>query len=180
MLTVKKNITKTDLYNAGYNYYRGSNYPKAIEVFTIYTQKFADDLLGHYMIARSNALIDTTMTLGLAVPAYEKVVAVGEASTDTAKVKDQLLASYKYLIAYYFNIKRDKTTALLYADKALVLNPTDAEMIANKEAISKANMAPPKPAPAKPAVKTPAKTPAKAPTKAPAKAPAKPAPKKKS
>lgn len=185
LVGVKKNVTKTDLYNAGYNYYKGGNYTKAIEVFDVYAQKFADDILGIYMVARSNALIDTTMTLGLAVPAYEKAIAVGEAYTDTSKVRDQLLSSYKYLIAYYFNIKRDKTTALLYADKALVLAPTDAEMIANKEAISKASMAPPKPAPAtktpaKPAVKTPAKTPAKAPTKAPAKAPAKPAPKKKS
>jgi tetratricopeptide (TPR) repeat protein len=181
LVGVKKNVTKTDLYNAGYNYYKGGNYLKAIEVFDVYAQKFADDILGTYMIARSNALIDTAMTLGLAVPAYEKAIAVGEAYTDTAKVRDQLLSSYKYLIAYYFNIKRDKTTALLYADKALVLAPTDAEMIANKEAISKANMAPPKPAPA---TKTPAKpavkTPAKAPTKAPAKTPAKPAPKKKS
>lgn len=174
---IKKNVTKTDLYNAGYNYYKGANYAKSIEVFTAYAQKFADDILGNYMIARSNALIDTAMTLGLAVPAYEKAAAVGEAYTDKAKVKDQLLASYKYLIAYHFNIKRDKTTALSYCDKALLVDPADAEMIANKEAISKASMAPPKPVPA---TKTPAKPAAKTPAKAPTKTPAKPAPKKKS
>jgi tetratricopeptide (TPR) repeat protein len=176
---IKKNVTKTDLYNAGYNYFRGSNYNKSIEMFNIYSQRFADDMLGHYMIARSNALIDTAMTLGLAVPAYEKAASVGEAYTDKAKVKDQLMASYKYLIAYYFNIKRDKTTSLAYCDKALAIDPADAEMITNREAISKASMAPPKPvvapkAPAKPATGKPTTT---APAKP--KTPAKPAPKKK-
>jgi tetratricopeptide (TPR) repeat protein len=173
---VKKNVTKTDLYNAGYNYYKGSNYAKAIEMFNLYAQKFGDDVLGHYMIARSNALIDTTMAMGLAVPAYEKAAAVAEANPDKAKVKDQLLASYKYLIAYYFNIKRDKATALAYCDKALAIDPADAEMVANREAINKASMAPPKPAPAPktPAAKTSAK-----PAPAKPKAPVKPAPKKK-
>jgi len=176
IVAIKKNATKTDLYNAGYNYYRGSDYPRAIEMFNIYAQKFEDDILGHYMVARSNALIDTTMALGLAVPAYEKAIAVGEAYTDTAKVRGQLLSSYKYLIAYYFNIKRDKTTALLYADKALVLDPNDAEMIANKAAITKASITPPKPAPV---TKTPAKPATKAKPVAKPKAPAKPVVKKK-
>jgi lipopolysaccharide biosynthesis regulator YciM len=39
LLSVKKNPTKTDLYNAGYNYYKGANYKSADSLFTIYQQK---------------------------------------------------------------------------------------------------------------------------------------------
>jgi tetratricopeptide (TPR) repeat protein len=177
LLSVKKNVTKTDLYNAGYNYYKAANYTPAMEIFNQYTQKFPDDIFGYYMIGKSNAAIDSTMALGLAIPSYEKAAAVGEAAPDKSKVKDQLLPTYKYLIAYYFNIKKDKKTSLAYCDKYLLVDSLDTEMLANKEAISKATFAPAKPAvtpkPAKPAPKTPAKPAAKP------KTPAKPAPKKK-
>jgi tetratricopeptide (TPR) repeat protein len=181
LLSIKKNITKTDLYNAGYNYYKAANYTPAIDIFNQYTQKFPDDIFGYYMIGRANAAIDTTMELGLAVPAYEKAAAAGEANPDKTKIKDQLLTSYKYLIAYYFNIKKDKATALSYCDKSLLVDPADAEMIANKEAISKATFAAPKPAPApkpaKPGTKPAAPAKPKPATTKPATT--KPAPKKK-
>jgi tetratricopeptide (TPR) repeat protein len=173
LLAVKKNITKTDLYNAGYNYYKGSNYTPAIEIFNQYTQKFPEDIFGYYMIGKSNAAVDTSMTLGLAVPSYEKAAAVGEANPDKSKVKDQLLPTYKYLIAYYFNIKKDKKAALGYCDKYLLVDSLDAEMIANKEAITKASFAPAKPVaapkPGKPADKPAATKPKPAATKPPAK-----------
>jgi tetratricopeptide (TPR) repeat protein len=169
LLSIKKNITKTDLYNAGYNYYKGSNYAPAIEIFNQYTQKFPEDIFGYYMMGKSNAAIDTSMTLGLAIPNYEKAATVGEAYPDKSKVKDQLLPTYKYLIAYYYNIKKDKKMALGYCDKYLMVDSLDAEMISNKEAISKTNFAPPKPVPAPKPGKPAAAKPKPAATKPPAK-----------
>ena len=102
---VKKNFGKVDLYNAGWNYYKGSKYPSADSVFSVYTQKYPDDIFGWYMRARSSEGIDTTEALGLALPFYEKVISVG--LLDTAKNKTQVITAYKYMVAYYYNIKVD-------------------------------------------------------------------------
>jgi tetratricopeptide (TPR) repeat protein len=140
ILSIKKNITKTDLYNAGYSYFRSGNFQPAVDVFNLYTQKFPDDIFGYYMVGKSNWGIDTTMALGLPNPAFEKAIQVGEAYPDKSKIIAQLMGSYKYMIAYAANIKKDKVAALAYCDKALLVDPTDQETINNKDAISKMNM----------------------------------------
>lgn len=148
ILSIKKNVTKTDLYNAGYSYFRSGNFQPAVDIFNLYTQKFPDDIFGYYMVGKSNWGIDTTMTLGLPNPAFEKAIQVGEAYPDKSKIIAQLMGSYKYMIAYAANIKKDKVAALAYCDKALLVDPTDQETINNKDAISKMNMnAPPPRAP---------------------------------
>ncbi|MEO6583757.1 MAG: tetratricopeptide repeat protein [Ferruginibacter sp.] len=173
VLKVKTAPSNVDLYNAGYGYFRAMDYPASIAVFNKYTEKYPEDAFGYYMIGKANAAIDTTGVQGLAVPAYQKSIALAEAATDKEKVKNQLLGGYKYFIEYYYNVKKDQATALQYVDKALIIDPTDAQLIQNREFISKNDPnAPPKKAPA---VKTPAKS--KAPSK-PAKS-TKPAPKKK-
>jgi len=37
------------------------------------------------------------------------------------------MTAYKYFVAYHANIKKDKSTAMTYVDKALSLDPADAE-----------------------------------------------------
>ncbi|HMG83392.1 MAG TPA: hypothetical protein VK559_10195 [Ferruginibacter sp.] len=140
IVAVKANPTKTDLYNAGYSYFRDGAYKEAIGVFTIYTQKFPDDAFGFYMMGKSYWGIDSTMQKGLANPSFQKAIDVGMA--DTAKYKQQLIGSYKYFVPYYVNVKRDKQTALDYCDKILALDPTDAQALSNKEVISKLNLKP--------------------------------------
>ncbi len=143
IIGVKKNPSKTDIYNAGYNYYRGSNYDSAIALFNRYTQKFPDDILGYFMIGKASWAIDTTLELGLPLAAFEKTIQIGAA--DSLKYKSQLITSYKYFVAYNANIKKDKPTALMYIEKILSLDPNDAETLANKAALVKA---PAKPQPA--------------------------------
>ncbi len=150
IVSVKKNLTKTDLYNAGYNYFRAGVYQPSIDVFNLYNQKFADDPFGHYMIGKANWAIDSTMEQGLANPAFEKAIEVGQ--SDRNKYKNQLIGSYKYFVAYYANIKKDKQMAINYCDSVLAIDPADAEALNNKTVISQMNMN----APAKP-TKTPAK-----------------------
>jgi tetratricopeptide (TPR) repeat protein len=147
ILAIKRNPGKVDLYNAGYNFFRGGGYDSSILVFNTYTEKFPEDIFGNYMIAKSNAAIDTSGNLGLAVPYYIKAIEIGEKEADKSKVKDKLMGSYQYLIEYYYNKVKDQANALIYADKALLLDPNDAQMINNRDFISKND---PKAAPKKP------------------------------
>lgn len=150
VLNVKKNYGKLDLYNAGYNLYKGEAYAGADSVFALYTQKYPEDIFGHYMRAKSLWGIDTTMTQGLANPHFLKVIEIAEASTDTAKVIEQLIPSYRYMVAYNYNVKKDRNEALKYVDKVLLYKPNDPDATNNRKAL----MAPPPKTPATPPKKT--------------------------
>lgn len=137
LLSIKKNVTKTDLFDIGYNYYRGGNYRAADSIFVEYQQKYPDDVLGYYLGGISNAYIDSTGALGLAKADYEKVIQLASASTDTLRSKPQLITAYNYMIAYYYK-KNDYPTALSYVDKILALDPTNTQAIENQKALQNA------------------------------------------
>jgi tetratricopeptide (TPR) repeat protein len=166
IVDLRKTPSKTDIFNTGYSFYRSGNPQKTVETFNIFTQKYPEDILGYYWVGKASSVIDSTMTLSLANPSYEKVIQLGEALTDKTKSKTQIMTAYKYMIAYMANIKKDKAAALAFCDKALLLDPTDADVISYKDVIPKMNMsaAPPKqtPKPTTPAKPAGTKPPAKA------------------
>ena len=47
------------------------------------------------------------------------------------------MTAYKYFIAYSANVEKNYPQAIMYADKALLIDPNDQEVKANKEALSK-------------------------------------------
>ncbi|MBK9958610.1 MAG: hypothetical protein IPP11_08465 [Chitinophagaceae bacterium] len=146
VLDVKRNFTNVDIHNAAYNYYRAGNYDSAAYYYQLYETKYPTDVFGFYMEGKSLQAKDSTGVLGLAVTAYTKVVELGEAAPDKSKVKNQLSGAYRFFIEYYYNQKKDKASALTYLDKALMLEPEDAQLLANKEFISNNDPnAPPKP-----------------------------------
>lgn len=140
ILNVRKDYGKVDLYNAGYSYFRSGLFDSSINVFNKYIAKFPEEIFGYYMVGKAKWGIDSSMTMGLANPSFEKAIQVGEAYPDKTKIKSQLLGSYKYMIAYAVNILKDKNVSLAYCDKALLVDSTDQETIGNKEAIAKMNM----------------------------------------
>lgn len=142
VLGIKKMPTKTEIYNAGYSFFRIGKFAQASEVFDIYTQKYPDDIFGYYMMGKSYWGIDTVMAYGLANNAFAKAIAIGEAAPDKSKIAAQLLGSYKYMIAYSANIEKNKDLALSFADKALLVDAADAEVLANKDVISKITFKP--------------------------------------
>lgn len=144
ILSVKKEPKKTDLYNAGYNYFRSGDYTSSINAFNIYSQKFPDDPFGYYMNGKANWAIDSTMAQGAANPDFQKAIEVG--LKDSVKYKAQLIGSYKYFIVYSV-YKKDKAAALSYCDKVLALDPADAETVSNKAAIESMNFNAPVPKP---------------------------------
>ncbi len=140
VVETKKTPTNVDYYNAAYNSYRIGDYQAASEGFKLYSDKYPTDIIGHYLTAKSLFAIDSLMTAGAANPFFEKAIAVGEAAADKAKVKSQLMGSYKYFVAYNINIKKDKEAALAVCEKALLIDPTDAEILKYKEVIPGMNL----------------------------------------
>lgn len=138
IVDVRKQSSLGDYHNVGFYYFRGGNFKAAIQAFDTTIQKFPDDVYGWYMIFKSYYAIDSTMELGLANPAAQKVIDLGLA--DTAKNKTYVSGAYKYFIGYYVNIKHDKATALAYCDKGIALDPTDPDFPRFKTAISQLNI----------------------------------------
>ena len=125
LLAVKRNPSKYDYNTAAFNYYKSGDFRKSIDAFTLSSNKFPDDPYAFNMIGKASWAIDSTMAQGLANAAFEKVIQLGLA--DTIKYKPQLMTSYKYFVAYYANIKKDKNMAMLNLEKALSLDPADIE-----------------------------------------------------
>ncbi len=151
ILYIKRNYNNVDLYNAGYNYFRSAKFDSSATVFTKYNVKYPDDMFGYYMLAKANSGIDSTLATGLAAASYLKAIEVGEKAADKTKIKDQLVGAYTFMMQYSFNIKKDQAAAIAYADKALLMDSTDAQSIKNKEFVTK-NSPSTRP-PAKPATK---------------------------
>jgi Flp pilus assembly protein TadD len=137
ILTIKPDYGKADLYYAGYNNYRGGNYQGADSVFKLYQTKYPEDMFGWYMGARSKEGIDSTGANGLAVSDYERVISIADTSADKDKVKANEIAAYRYMVAYYYNIKKDIKTASDYNDKILLVDPADELAKKNKAAFDK-------------------------------------------
>lgn len=135
ILSLDSNYGKTDLFYAGYNDYRGGNYTTADSVFKLYQQKYPEDVYGWYLGARAKEGIDTSAELGLAKPLYEKVIAIGDTTTDIASVKDKLIPANRYMLAYYYNIKHNTDSAIVYNNKILAIDPTDPTALKTKEAL---------------------------------------------
>ncbi len=135
ILPIKNTYGKVDLYNAGYNYYRAGNYKAADSIFSFYTNKYNNDLFGWYMRARSSEGIDSTGANGLAKPYYETIIKIADTTTDKEKVKAQLLTSYRYMVAYYYNTKKDKATACDFTKKILIVDPADKQALENAKAL---------------------------------------------
>ncbi|MEI9934673.1 MAG: tetratricopeptide repeat protein [Ferruginibacter sp.] len=140
IIAFRKTPVNSDYQSGGFYYYKAGNYAAAAAIFDSATQRFPDNLYDYYMLGKSEWSVDSTMQLGLANAAFEKVIELG--ITDTVKNKDQLIGSYKYFVAYYINIKKDKETSLQYCDKILSLDPADAETLKNKDIISKMKIKP--------------------------------------
>ncbi|MGH2564624.1 MAG: tetratricopeptide repeat protein, partial [Ginsengibacter sp.] len=135
ILTLKPEYGKVDLYYAGYNYYRGGNYPAADSIFGLYEEKYPDDIFGPYMKAHAEEGIDTLGVMGLAKPDYEKVISIADTSTDKDKVKANEITAYRYMVAYHYNIKHNKDSAIYYNSKILELDPNDTQAQTNDKAL---------------------------------------------
>lgn len=131
----KEHPTNLDIYKWGIALYSAEEYGFADSVFAIYENKYPDQIYGYLWRAKSNAAIDTSMALGLAVPHYIKLIEIAE--KDSIKNKALLLRAYQYLGAYEATVTKNYSASLIYYDKVLALNPGDAEADKNAKILSK-------------------------------------------
>ena len=90
--------------------------------FAIVEQQRPDSYLGAYWRARTNVALDPDTQKGLAKPHYLKVIDI---ITSKGETSSQLMESYKYL-AYYYYLKHDKDSCLIYVDKIMEIDPMDS------------------------------------------------------
>lgn len=121
----KEKTNNIDLFNWGLAHYTAAEYLQSDSVFTLYTERYPEDIFGHYWRAQANAAIDTALAQGLAVPHYIKVTEIGE--KDKEKNKKMLLKAYGYLGGYEANIRKDYVQSLMWFEKFLELDDENAD-----------------------------------------------------
>lgn len=123
------------IYKWGLALYSNQNYTKADSVFAIYQEKYPEQIYGYLWRARCNALIDSSMKLGLAVPHYVKLIEV--ASKDSVKNKSIIMKAYDYLGGYEATITKNFQASLGYFENLLVLDPENSDAQKNTELLRK-------------------------------------------
>lgn len=117
------NASNLDLFYWGIANYRIENYMKADTIFGMYIAKYPDQSFGYYWQAKSKALQDTSMSAGLAIPVYEKLVEVLNKDTTDENYKKWIIEAYGYLAAYAVNTVKDYAKAIGYFQQILTLDP---------------------------------------------------------
>src|SRR5262249_40602800 len=88
---VKKQFNKTieqrDLIGPALAYYQCGNLQKSDTIFSNYITAFPDSIYGYYWRGKIQSYFDSTMTLGLAIPFYDKTLTIAEG--DKVRFKGQ-------------------------------------------------------------------------------------------
>ena len=108
-------------------YYFGGSFEKADSAAQAYATAAPDSIHGHYWSALARTAMDSgTVSKGLAVGAYEKVLAIAE--TDKSRFKSQGIRAAQTLAVYYNNVKEDRAAALAVIDRGLTIDPGNASL----------------------------------------------------
>ena len=91
----------------------------------IYIEKWPDEVFGYQLEFSIQRALDTSMTLGLAVPVGIKYLEVLE--KDTAKNKKTIIGVAGYLAQYYANIAKDREKAIVYLEKMVMYDPANSD-----------------------------------------------------
>jgi tetratricopeptide (TPR) repeat protein len=125
--TSSDKATNIDLFNWGLAHYLAGEYTGADTAFGIYVAKYPGQSFGYYWQAKSKALADKEMALGLAVPAYQKLIEALEKNPNDANYKKWLVEAYAYLAAYETNRQKNYAEAVSYFEKILQVDPENAD-----------------------------------------------------
>jgi tetratricopeptide (TPR) repeat protein len=133
-----------DYFFLGQCYAQQKNYLMADSVFKKYTELNPSVYNGWQMRARmNNAKEPDPSKLQRSKPYYEKIIEILSAdpkNLDITVVNDKVNATrnalkeaYNYLTSHCTNVLQDYQQALGFVEKFLVLDPTDADALANKQ-----------------------------------------------
>ena len=122
---LQKEPTNRDMYDFGEASYMAGDYKLADSVFTLYEQKFPDQIYGYLWKFKTAQAADTSMESGIIVqPSMDYLNFLKQ---DSTKYKTQLIQVNGTLAGYYANVKKDKDSAIYYLKQILVYDPTNPD-----------------------------------------------------
>ena len=124
------------LVTIGLPFYQGGQFEKADSLFDAYSKAFPDSIYGYYWSARLHSQIDSNMAQGLAIPDYEQVLRVALTDPTRSFFKSLGVQAAGYLAGYFNNIKEDRTAALSYIEKGLLIDPANETLQGFKKALA--------------------------------------------
>jgi Tfp pilus assembly protein PilF len=133
LIALKEVPLLQDLWYLGQAYYFDGQYLKADSALNKIMARQSIEKLPHQVLlfsARSKANIDSTMTAGLAKPAYEALLK--RISKNISKYETEVIEAYTYLGAYYVHEEENIAKAKDCFEKILELdssNPTAKEFM---------------------------------------------------
>jgi hypothetical protein len=122
---LQKEPSNRDMYDFGEASYMAGDYKLADSVFTLYEQKFPDQIYGYLWKFKTAQAADTSMESGIIVqPSMDYLNFLKQ---DSTKYKTQLIQVNGTLAGYYANVKKDKDSAIYYLKQILVYDPTNPD-----------------------------------------------------
>ncbi len=142
IVQIKKEVRKTDFFNAGNNFTKAGDYQLSIDIFDKYIQKFPNESFGYYMNAKNYLRLDSSDASGKGLNSYQMIIDMSDSIKDKPGEMDRLKGSLRYMIEYYANVKKDRVKAVSYVDKAIMLDSSDFEMRNIKDILTSASLTP--------------------------------------
>ena len=106
-------------------------FTKADTAFGVVSIKSPESHISYLWRGHTNAALDPNTTQGLAKPHYEKALALilkkVENGASVTSYRKDLINIYRYEAWYYFDVAKDKDNTILYCNKILELDPTNAD-----------------------------------------------------
>lgn len=126
-----------DVFDPGLEYYFCGNYPKAIEMFTKYTENWPDEIYGWQWKWNAERASDTAMTVGEFAKTGVKLLEV--LYKDSVKNKSTILSTLAVLATFHVNseVGKDLPKAVEYLERYLYLDPTNENIRKNVDLIKK-------------------------------------------
>jgi len=122
---LQKEPSNRDIYDYGEAAYMAGDYKLADSVFTVYEQKFPDQIYGYLWRFKTAQAADTSMQSGIIVqPAMDYLNFLKK---DSSKYTSQLVQVNGTLAGYYANVKKDKDSAIYYLQQILVYDPANPD-----------------------------------------------------
>ena len=125
LISVRKQPLSQDLWSIGQAYYFNGQYHEADTAFSKLAEKQPKVTHGWFWSGRARANIDSTMSMGLAKPQYEKFLEIALESPE--KYKKDIIEAYEYLGAYYIHKENNVNQAKVYYEKILQLDPNNSQ-----------------------------------------------------
>ncbi len=123
-----KGVTAADYFSLGRSYFYSEDFLSADAAFAKLNEISPKYATGFLWRAKANSYIDSSSSLGLAKPFYEKYIEITTADTMgmvANKYKGGLVESFKYMASYSFNKHLPDDVIIGYLKKILELDPED-------------------------------------------------------